>query len=79
MNGGDHEVTQSGHKLWGLTGAELRTIFLKSDITYIKGGVFNAPMPADEFQQALLAGLFRSQVGDQVDHLPFWFFLSAGP
>ena len=78
VNEGDRQVTQSGHNLWALARAELRPIFLKSDITDIMGGVFNAPMSAGECQQALLAGLFSSQMGDQVDDLPFWFCLSGG-
>jgi len=42
---GGEEVVRAGcvHDLWNLTRAQLRTIFMKSDIAHIMGSVLNAP------------------------------------
>ena len=62
MNEGNDQIAQSGQDLWSISGAKARAIFQKGDVTDVMRAVFNAPMSANQFKQALGAGLLPRRV-----------------
>src|SRR5258707_1790677 len=52
MDQGDDQITQGGHNLGGVTGAQAGTVFAKTNIAHIVRTVFNTSMPAVQVEQA---------------------------
>ena len=69
MDQGDDQITQGGHNLGGMTGAQAGTVFAKADIAHIVRTFFNTPMPAVQGEQALRTSLGGREGGDEIDDL----------
>ena len=49
MQQGDRQIATSGQKLWRVSGAKTRAVFLEGDIADIMGAVFNGIITNDKF------------------------------
>jgi len=65
------KITQAGHHLRSIAGADLMAVFVEGHVSYIMRTVFDAPVFSVEGKQTFGAGLLRGKRGDAIDRLAF--------